>query len=161
MSADLWEQGIGLWIGARILRAVKRFCFVCHKIEDTMCVDNFSPQKLLVLGKTTESIVLENKCKIDLTPARVRSTRRSRRHDNVPNNRLRSRLTSNPRGMGATDLVFQEDATLNPVHYGTAAATRRAWGAENRNIATLEIAPGCLTTAPIQLQRVLLGLRPS
>lgn len=54
---------------------------------------------------------------------------------------------------GTTKLVLQADTIMNPIHYATAATPRRAWEAENRHKATLEIAAGSLTTASIQLFR--------
>ncbi|KAL9011775.1 MAG: hypothetical protein Q9173_003404 [Seirophora scorigena] len=58
MSVDLWEQGFGPWVDARILRAMRKFCFDCHKIDDIMCGGNFSPQMLLVHWRAIKSMIL-------------------------------------------------------------------------------------------------------
>lgn len=58
MSADLWAQGLGPWVGARILQAMKRFCFECHKVDPAMRDGKFSPQMLLIHWRALKSMVL-------------------------------------------------------------------------------------------------------
>ena len=58
MAADLWVQGLGPWVGARMLRAMKRFCFQCHKVDPAMRDGQFSPQMLLIHWRAVKIMVL-------------------------------------------------------------------------------------------------------
>lgn len=58
MTVDIWKQGIGAWIGARVLLAMKKFCFECHKVDNVMCDGNFSSHMLTVHWRAIKSMIL-------------------------------------------------------------------------------------------------------
>ena len=58
MTVDLWEQGIGPWIGSRVLLTMKKFCYGCLKVDDIMCHGSFSAQMLAVHWQAIKIMIL-------------------------------------------------------------------------------------------------------